>query len=266
MADWNPQLYNRFRRFRAEPVEHILSRLRLGEAERVFDLGCGPGENTVELALRATRSHVHGIDLSPAMIESANKLRANQPPELQARISFAVGDIASLPADSRCGVIFSNAALQWLRHHREVLTSWFGALTLGGQLVVQMPANEQETGKLALSALAHEDTWRDALGGIDESFREVPPPEHYARVLDEIGYTDVDCYYVTFHHPLEHAGDVAEWYRSTGLRRFLDALPEARHEEFVGAYRASLERAYGTTGAITFDFRRLFIWGRRPPT
>jgi hypothetical protein len=25
-----------------------------------------------------------------------------------------------------------------------------------------------------------------------------------------------------------------------------------------------LNAAYGTSGAMTFDFKRLFIWGRRP--
>jgi len=43
MADWNPELYNRFRRYRAEPVEHILSRLEIAADERMIDLGCGPG-------------------------------------------------------------------------------------------------------------------------------------------------------------------------------------------------------------------------------
>jgi len=264
MADWNPELYSLFRRYRAEPVEHILSRLPLGEDERILDLGCGPGDNTLELARRSVHSIVHGIDLSPAMIASANRLRADQPADLQRRLTFAVGDIAQLTSNSIQTVIFSNAALQWLRHHRQVLTTWFGALAPGGRLVVQMPANEHETGKIELSLLARETEWRDALGGIDQSFRDVPPPEHYTRLLQEIGYIDVNCYFLTFHHPMERAADVAQWYRATGLRPFLDALPEARHDEFVAAYSKRLERAYGTTGAITFDFRRLFIWGRHP--
>jgi len=264
MTDWNPELYNRFRRYRAEPVEHMLGRLPLGEDERILDLGCGPGDNTLELARRSVHGVVHGIDLSPAMIESATKLRAAQAPDVQRRLTFAVGDIAQLASDSVQTVIFSNAALQWLRHHREVLAAWFGALAPGGRLAVQMPANEHESGKVELGALAREPAWCAALGGIDQSFRDVPPPEHYARMLKEIGFVDVDCYYLTFRHPMERAADVAQWYRSTGLRPFLDALPEARHEAFVAAYSARLERAYGTSGAITFAFRRLFIWGRRP--
>ena len=52
MTDWDPELYNRFRRYRAEPFEAILQRLELGAGERIVDLGCGSGENTVELARR----------------------------------------------------------------------------------------------------------------------------------------------------------------------------------------------------------------------
>jgi trans-aconitate methyltransferase len=37
MADWDPELYNRFRRYRAEPVEHILSRLQLADNELIID-------------------------------------------------------------------------------------------------------------------------------------------------------------------------------------------------------------------------------------
>ena len=61
MGDWDPDLYHRFRRYRAEPFEAILARLENGGAEqrlvdrtvdRIVDLGCGTGENTAELARR----------------------------------------------------------------------------------------------------------------------------------------------------------------------------------------------------------------------
>ena len=84
MADWDPELYNRFRRYRAEPVEHILSRLKLGDAEKIIDLGCGSGENTLELARRSAHGSALGVDGSPAMIEAARKLLDAEPAELQA--------------------------------------------------------------------------------------------------------------------------------------------------------------------------------------
>ncbi len=264
MSDWEPELYNRFRRYRAEPVEAILSRLRISGDDRIADLGCGPGENTIELARRALHGTVCGIDLSPAMIEAAQKNQALLSPEIRDRLTFRVGDIANLEADREYSIIFSNAALQWIPHHREVLSRWFRALTPGGRMVVQMPANDRETAKVSLSTLAREEQWRAMLSGVDQSFREVPPPEKYESILRDIGFVEIDCYHHTFHHPMQSPAEVVEWYRATGLRPFINALPEQSRPAFLDAYRKRLEQAYGTTGALTFDFKRLFIWGRRP--
>src|SRR5271167_4530602 len=86
MSDWEPDLYNRFRRYRAEPVAHILSRLQLGDGEEIIDLGCGSGENTFELARRSARGSALGVDGSPAMIEAARKLLEAEPAELKRRL------------------------------------------------------------------------------------------------------------------------------------------------------------------------------------
>jgi hypothetical protein len=32
----------------------------------------------------------------------------------------------------------------------------------------------------------------------------------------------------------------------------------------LSEYEARLERAYGTGGAMIFDFKRIFLWGRKP--
>lgn len=264
MADWDPQLYNRFRRYRAEPVDHILARLQIGAEERIVDLGCGPGENTVELARRTSHGTAVGIDSSPAMIYAAKRLRDTLAPELSERISFALGDIAHLSGGANYTIIFSNAALHWLRGHRAIFASMLAALLPGGTIVVQMPANGFETAKIELDALANESPWRSMLSGVDLPLRQDPIPQDYAQMLTDLGFTGVDCYYETFHHPMDRADEVAQWYRSTGLRPYVDALAEGYREDFLAAYTQRLEIAYGTSGPMTFDFRRLFIWGRRP--
>jgi len=264
MSDWEPELYNRFRHYRAEPVDLILARLPISGDERIADFGCGTGGHTIELARRAPRGKALGVDLSPAMIEAAQEARASLARELRERVSFRVGDIATLDSEREFAIIFSNAALQWIPKHREVLARWLRALLPGGRLVIQMPANDRETAKAALSDLAREEPWRALLSGIDESFREVPPPLKYRQMLGEIGFSEIDCYYHTFHHPMRSPAEVVEWYRATGLRPFVNALPEQRRTAFLDSYRERLERAYGTSGAVTFDFKRLFIWARRP--
>jgi len=264
MSDWEPELYNRFRRYRAEPVELILARLPISGDERIADLGCGTGNHTIELARRASRGEALGVDLSPAMIDAAQKTRAILARDLRDRVVFRVADIARLDSEREYAIIFSNAALQWIPRHREVLGRWLRALVPGGRMVIQMPANDRETAKAALSDLAREKPWRALLSGIDASFGEVPPPGKYQQMLGEIGFSEIDCHYHTFHHPMQSPAEVVEWYRATGLRPFISALPEDRRMAFLDSYRQRLERAYGTSGAVTFDFKRLFIWARRP--
>jgi len=263
MSDWDPELYNRFRRYRAEPVEHILSRLQLTGDERIIDLGCGSGENTLELARRSPRGSALGVDGSPAMIEAARKLLDGEPAELKTRVSFELLNVPEFRADRAYMLIFSNATFHWIPDQPALFASCFDALRPGGRIVVQMPANETETAKMEIGRLARDAPWNTMLGGRERAFHE-EPPEFYAAMLARLGYDRIDCYHLTFHHPMDRPADVVQWYCSTGLRPFLDALPKNRHDEFLAQLTARLNSAYGTSGPMTFDFKRLFIWGRRP--
>lgn len=264
IADWDPELYNRFGRYRAEPFEAILRRLELSDRERIVDLGCGSGENTIELARRSKEGSVLGIDSSPAMIDSANRLRATLAPALAGRVSFVVGDIRDFSAHGEFSLVFSNAAFHWVADHRGLIRACYQALTPGGKLVVQMPANDEETAKLTLGRLAREAPWRAMLAGVEASLAPVPPPEHYRKLLSELGFVAVDCYYQTFAHPMNSPAEVVEWYRSTGLRPFLQALAQEQRPRFIAALAERLDSAYGTEGRMTFYFRRLFLWAERP--
>jgi trans-aconitate 2-methyltransferase len=269
MSDWDPELYHRFRRYRAEPFEAIMARLVPGDAaERIVDLGCGTGENTIELARHFAGGTTVGMDSSPAMIDRALKLREGLDPALRERLSFVLGDIREFNArresSQKYSRVFSNAALQWLTEHREIFTRCFQALVPGGRLVVQVPANDHETAQVTLDAMAHEEPWRARLDGVKPPSATVAAPEVYHRMLGEVGFTGIDCYYHTFHHSMGSPAEIVEWCRATVLRRYLDLLDADERAPFVEALTTRLERAYGTRGPLIFNFRRLFIWARRP--
>jgi len=263
MPDWDPELYNRFRRYRAEPFELILLRLAVRPDDTIIDLGCGSGENTIELARLASYGHATGIDSSSAMIERAEALRDKLEPELRDRLSFVAGDFRDFTADREYSIVFSNAALQWSGNHREILTRWSRALRPGGRLVVQMPSNHQETAQATLMDLAHDPAWSDVIGDLHTPSHVVESPEAYRAMFEAIGLIEVDCHYHIFHHPMESPAAIVEFCRATALRPFLDRIPMARHAEFIAEFTRRLEQAYGTRGPLTFNFRRLFLWGRR---
>jgi trans-aconitate 2-methyltransferase len=264
MADWNPELYNRFRRYREEPFLAILERLQLRGDESIVDLGCGSGENTVELARRAPRGRAIGIDSSAAMIEAANKVLAAVEPETRRRLGFMRGDIREFNAAGQYDVVFSNAALQWVSGHREIFTRIFAALKPAGRVVVQMPKNDAETTQVTILQLADESPWREILQKVTVPSQGVPGPQRYIELLGEIGFAQVECYEHVFQHPMDSPREVVDWSRATALRRFLDNLPSDKHDAFLNALEERLARAYGTNGPLIFPFRRLFIWGSRP--
>lgn len=67
------------------------------DAERVLDVGCGPGQFTIYFAEQAPNATGWGIDLAPTMIELARAhARASS---AAGRLHFEVADVAHLPFD-----------------------------------------------------------------------------------------------------------------------------------------------------------------------
>ncbi len=67
----------------------------IGAAERILDIGCGPGRLLVELARRFPDARLTGVDLDPAMLAAAReRLMAEG---LDDRVELLVADAVSLP-------------------------------------------------------------------------------------------------------------------------------------------------------------------------
>jgi len=58
---------------------------------------------------------------------------------------------------------------------------------------------------------------------------------------------------------------IVEWLRATGLRPFLEPLPDPLRGQFVEAYRERVDRLYPrqADGCRLLGFPRLFIVGTR---
>ena len=65
-----------------------------------------------------------------------------------------------------------------------------------------------------------------------------------------------------YQHVLPSVEAIAEWYRSTGLRPFLQALADdGQRDRFMRDYVAGLRQEFHprSDGRVLFPFRRLFI-------
>ncbi len=253
---WNAAQYLRFADERTRPCRDLAARIALSPGTAA-DLGCGPGNSTAVLAERWPEAAVTGIDSSSEMLARA---RRDHP-----AIRWEEADIATWPdADRNPGrtydLVFSNAALQWVPDHAALLPRLFSRVAEGGALAAQVPADIEAPAHRLMRELAATERWRRFF---PEPPREwhVHAPEFYYDVLASHAER-LDLWASDYFHVMEGAAAIAEWYRGTGLRPFLDALPDAaERERFAADYAALLPREFPARadGKVLFPFRRLFL-------
>ena len=272
---WDPGTYLRFGSERARPFFDLLSRVGADDPGFVADLGCGPGNLTAGLGARWPGARVLGVDSSPEMIAAARaelaapgagaaEDAAAQTAGLGAaavsagRLEFRLADIRTWQPEQPVDVITCNAVLQWIPGHRELLTSWAGWLTPGGWLAFQLPGNFDQPSHTILQELAGTPRWRSQLQGVQLN-RQAGDPADYPALLAGAG-CEVDAWETTYLHVLPGEDAVVDWYRGSGLRPVLSALPAAEAEEFLAGYRDLIRVAYPPAlyGTV-LPFRRVFV-------
>jgi trans-aconitate 2-methyltransferase len=254
---WDPGQYRRYGDERARPFFDLLGRVAATDPKLVLDLGCGPGELTATLAERWPDAGVIGVDSSAAMIESARSGA-----QRDGRPSFVLADIRDWEPAGPADVLISNAVLQWLPDQLDVLARWTGFVADGGWIAVQVPGNNDQPAHTVLRELASSARWRPLLDGVMLN-RQAAAPADYLDLLAGAGF-QADAWETTYLHVLTGDNPILEWYKGTGLRPVIDALPAGPADEFLAEYGALMReaypaRAYGTV----LPFRRVFAVARR---
>jgi trans-aconitate 2-methyltransferase len=251
MPSWNPDQYLKFAAERTRPCRELAARID-GTPRRIADLGCGPGNSTSVLAARFPGAALSGIDSSPAMIEAARKSGLNA--------HWTIGDIAAWAgaAGAPVDLVFSNAAFQWVADHAALLPALMGRLTEGGALAFQVPANPDAPAHEAARRLAGSARWKTCFPMPVREWAVLAPEATYDILAPHAAR--IDLWLTDYIQVMESAAAIVEWYKGTGLRPYLDALPEDAQPAFLSDYEAAITAAYPARpdGKVLFPFRRLF--------
>ena len=117
-------------------------------------------------------------------------------------VDAQVGDVRSWEPKPDTDVVVSNATLQWVPEHAELLVRWAGALSPGSWIAVQMPGNFNSPSHEAVRAVARREPFANRLR--DMPFREgkvVSPAAEYADMLTDAGCR-VDAWETIYVHEL----------------------------------------------------------------
>jgi trans-aconitate 2-methyltransferase len=252
---WDTTQYLRFGGERARPFFDLLGRVGAEEPGLVVDMGCGPGNLTAALAERWPSATVVGVDNSSEMIEAA---RVHDAPGL----SFVRDDVKHWKPQAVPDVIISNAVLQWVPGHLELLARWAGWLADGGWLAIQVPGNFDQPAYAIMRELTSGARWRPLLANAALN-RQAADPAQYAELLAGAG-CEVDAWETIYLHILHGEDPVLEWYKGTGLRPVLAALDAGQEAEFLAEYAERLRAAYPPRPFGTIlPFRRVFAVAHR---
>jgi trans-aconitate 2-methyltransferase len=256
VADWDAGQYLKFEDERTRAAVDLLRRVPLEAVEACVDIGCGPGNSTSLLAARFPGARVSGLDSSEAMLRKAR--------ERLPAVSFQRIDLQEWRPDERWDLIFGNAVLQWLPDHPVLLPRLISYLKPGGCLAVQMPDNLDEPSHVLMEKIARSGPWRGTFASAFAARAPLASLEAYYAWLQQAGCS-VDIWRTTYVHALDGAGAIVEWFKATGLKPYLDPLPDDERAAFLERYVDELVLAYPEQpdGKVLLRFPRLFFVAQR---
>ncbi|MFW0773876.1 trans-aconitate 2-methyltransferase [Paenarthrobacter nitroguajacolicus] len=262
---WDPSKYVEFGNHRDRPFHDLVGRVRANHPSKVIDLGCGPGNLTATLSDRWPEARVVGVDSSEDMLRKAESLRHHSPWQQSSRLTFELGDIAEWVPDADTDVVVTNAALQWVSGHQEMLARWLHALKPGAWFAMQVPGNFTSPSHTLMRQLAGSPAWSARLEGVLRHDGAVGSPADYLGIMLDAGCA-ADAWETTYQQVLQGEDPVLEWVRGTALRPVLAALSAEEAADFEGEYSALLREAYPSTSHGTvFPFRRIFAVAQKRP-
>jgi trans-aconitate 2-methyltransferase len=244
---WDVDQYERFKSERAQPFRDLAALIEPRPNMRILDLGCGTGELTRELHEQLSASETLGIDSSESMLAKASP---------SSTVHFQLGDIESFTTDHPFDLVFSNAALHWIRNHERLFTRLVSLLAPDGQLAIQMPANHDHPSHRIAAEVA-------SSFGIEPRAVNILAPESYAALLHRLGFTSQHVRLQVYGHVLPSTADVVEWTKGSTLTPYRERLSPDRYDEFLNEYTRRLLNSLGDQRPYFYTFKRVLLWACR---
>ncbi|HUM02073.1 MAG TPA: methyltransferase domain-containing protein [Thermoanaerobaculia bacterium] len=252
---WNPEEYEKYRHERSQPFWDLVSLVKPQRGMRIIDLGCGTGELTQGLHRTLEALSTLGVDSSAAMLEKSREFR-------EPGLSFKCEDIAAFTPEEPVDLLFSNAALHWIPDHKTLIPRLARFVGPGGQIAIQVPANDDQPSHTVAKRVASEEPFRTALGGFVMTSSTLGP-ERYAALLWQSGLRDLHVRLQVYTHELAAPGDVVDWVKGTLLTAYRKRLNPDLYSEFLARYATLLLHEVQGGSPFLFTFKRILVWGRR---
>ncbi len=255
MLDWNPDLYLKFEKERTLPAKDLISRIEAINPKRILDVGCGSGNSTNELKKRWPNAEIIGIDNSKAMIDKAMSLYDDT--------KFILQDVTDdLTPLGKFDIIFSNASIQRIPNHENLIKTLYNSLNDLGTIAIQLPLVDEAKAQQALYELEHVKKYKQYLDDKTLRFNTKSPSFYYDILSSLFNPKSIYIWSTTYIHAMDSLDDILKWYESTTLIPYFDAFPnEEIISNFINNFYIKLKNVYfpNPNGSVLFNYERLFL-------
>jgi trans-aconitate 2-methyltransferase len=226
---WNAKDYAKHSSTQQMWARELIAKLKLNSRESVLDVGCGDGKVTAEIAGYVPDGTVVGVDNSKEMIELASEHFAN---DKYPNLSFQVMDARHLAFSERFDVVFSNAALHWIKDHKPVIAGIQKCLKPGGRILLQMGGKGNAESILSiLEEMMSDKEWSTYFSDFVFSYGFYEPQE-YTLWISDAGLDPVRVELIPKVMSYDKRDGLTGWVRTTWLP-YLERVPDEKREEFI---------------------------------
>ncbi len=226
---WNARDYETHSRGQQKWARELIAKLTLDGTEQVLDVGCGDGRVTAEMAGLLPQGRVVGVDNSGTMISRATE---KHPSATYPNLSFRQMDARSLSFNEAFDVVFSNAALHWVKHHPPVVKGIFKSLKYGGKILLQMGGKGNASDVLSiLNDMLSDPEWKSYFDRFEFPYGFLGP-EEYAPLLRKAGFDIKRVELIPKDMELIGQSGLEGWIRTTWLP-YTNRVPEVKRNEFI---------------------------------
>jgi trans-aconitate 2-methyltransferase len=226
---WDAAEYTQHSSNQQQWARELLAKLQLEGHESVLDIGCGEGKVTAEIAEGVPKGRVVGIDSSEEMISAARSLF---PSQKYPNLTFLCKNALDLNFENQFEVVFSNAALHWIKDHKKVLQGISRALKPSGKLLLQMggKGNAWETISV-LNVVLQKPKWKNFFKEMTFPYT-FHGPEEYGIWLKENNLRVIRSELIPKIMEYDGRDSLAGWIRTTWLP-YTERVPEDLKKSFI---------------------------------
>jgi len=255
--DFDGRKYEKASSHQKEWGMKLIGELDLKGNERVLDLGCGDGWLTLQIARQLPEGEVTGIDSSAGMIAAAR-------PKASTNLTFLLRDIDDINFVDAYDLVFSNAALHWVKDHEKLLVNVRNALRHNGRVRFNFAGAGNCT---TFFMVLREAMAREEFAPYFSTFNWpwfMPSVEEYRLLVSATALCDTVVRGENADRYFPDAETLTRWVDQPSLVPILPLVPEKEPASFRGfVVHRMIEETLQENGSCFETFRRINLSARK---